>query len=248
MVRAYSLGRGAAGCGCGGTCGCGGKSGAVIGRFSAPRSNDAYRGGQVLLPGKGGRFMPWCATCHVLREGRQDPSGARVRALQSAWKHPVQRFNIEPSTSITGACSSSAQTQITNAIKFIHKNKKDIPTSCTAAMKNASDTLFLAKGDCVGNPRQIVIDKLADANFWIHCASGGECSKTGTMAFTVAVDTLDIHLCNKMWDGTVKDSTGATMSIGKKFIACVIVHEIMHCAGADESAASAISTSLGWGC
>lgn len=116
-------------------------------------------------------------------------------------------------------------------------------------MKNATDTLFLAKGGCVGNPRQIVVDKLADANFWIHCASGGECSKAATvMAFTVSVDTLDIHLCNKMWDGKVTDGSGGTKTIGSKFIACVIVHEIMHCAGADESAAGAISTSLGWGC
>lgn len=148
-------------------------------------------------------------------------------------------YSVESSTSWFGPCTSAQKTRIDDAVKFIRKNKSDIPTSCTKSMKNSAWHCFVDKGDCVGNPQDIVISKLKKSTFHVHCeTSGGSCSKSGIMGYVVGCDTLDIHLCSELLDG----------SRSSEEIACVIVHEIMHNAGADEDAASAISNSLGWDC
>lgn len=149
------------------------------------------------------------------------------------------RYTVESSTSWFGPCSSKRKARIDDAVAFIRKHKSDIPTKCTKSMKSTVWNCFHDKGFCVGNPQEIVIDKLDKSSFHIHCeTTGGDCSKKGVMGYIVGCDTLDIHLCSELTDGTHSSEE----------IACVIVHEIMHNAGADESAASAISGALGWLC
>jgi hypothetical protein len=158
----------------------------------------------------------------------------------------VARYHVSPSGSITGPCSSSAESKIDDAVAYIRANISDVPTACIA---NSKVFCFHAKNFCIGNPQTIVTTKLNKAHFNIHCNSHNDCNDSDTLGYTAGCDTNDIYLCNRLFGGSFVDSHGTTHTVGTAQIACVIVHEIMHTAGADEAAAEAMSWgSLPWSC
>ncbi|HND28763.1 MAG TPA: hypothetical protein PKY30_07600 [Myxococcota bacterium] len=196
-------------------------------------------------------FPSWCATCRIMAARRRDPNDATARTLEQSWLQGA-RSSCRPGYACatidntgSGKCSTSQINKLIDAVKFIQLNIADVPSTCT---KNSIWFCFHSKNFCIGNPRKIVKSKLSDRRFNIHC---NNCSMQaqGTAGFTSVCDTRDIHICKSILDGTFVNATGIPVSFNTAQIACIIVHEIMHTAGADETAAMAMAEGvLPWNC
>lgn len=147
------------------------------------------------------------------------------------------------------SCNDTRAAQIEAAIDFILANLSDITTTCTAndgsapCRRDRTTSCFSGHAPTT-NPRSLVQMTLSDSDidFKINCNDPADCETGAQLAYTRCNQwrqgQQDIHICKTYLD-TDPDPDA---------LACVIVHEIFHVWGADETAAWAMQPTGSWSC